>query len=474
VKAKIKSTRKKSVDLESEVESDFWSRIVWPGLLIVFFVSTPLIFTSGYAPEGWIFCTVYDLPKICYIAAFIPLFGVFYSIYIYNKSFPLESCIDFMRRNSGVKIFLLLLVVMALSLFGSLVVKTGLYHLADYILLGILGFILAQLFQKNRLRWVAVYALLTGLLTFTLLGLIQSTGYQLPFLKTIMGSASTFGYRNPAAHFIALVVPFVLFVAGHHYYLWRQSKTGLQLAFCIFFLFLFTAVVGLLFLNYSRVAIMALLAEVLVVPCFWFLSHRKFDKEPAKRSRSWRRLLVVTLLALVVIASLVMIFPKSRQRVKRSFKKFHRGGVARLLEFRYYHWGNSLMMIKDHPGLGLGLGNWPYNYPLYFKSFAYDPLYSYQVQVRRTHNDYLQLAAECGIPALLLFLLLWGRQFYLLRYSTTTGDDGEDWRLPILASLTAFSVIMFFSFPMQMAYSRMFCFFLLALGEARAWPALSK
>ena len=474
MKAKLKSTRKRSVTPEAVEVYDFWSRIVWPGLLAIFFVSTPLIFSSGYAPQGWIFCTVYDLPKVCYIAAFVPLFGVFYSIYIYSKNLHLESCTNFIHHNSGIKICFLLLTVMALSLFGSLVVKAGFYHLADYVLLGILGFILAQLFQQNRLRWVAVYALLAGLLLFTILGLIQSTGYQLPFLQPILGAASTFGYRNPAAHFIALVIPFVLFAAGHHYYLWRQSKTGLQLAFCIFFLLLFTAVVGLLFLNYSRAAIMALLAEVLVVPCFWFLSHRKIDKEAAKRPLNWRRLLVVTLFALVVIASLIIIFPKSRLRVERSFKKFHQGGVARLLEARYYHWGNSLMMIKDHPGLGVGLANWPYNYPLYFKSFAYDPLYNYQFQVRRSHNDYLQLAAECGIPALLLFLLLWGRQFYLLRYPSTAEDDGEDWRLPILASLTAFSVIMFFSFPMQMAYSRMFCFFLLALGEARAWPALSK
>jgi len=144
-----------------------------------------------------------------------------------------------------------------------------------------------------------------------------------------------------------------------------------------------------------------------------------------------------------------------------------------LLEFRYYHWVNTLMMIKQNPISGVGIGNWRFTYPLYYKSFAKDPLFNYRMQVRKTHNDYLQLAAECGIPALALFLLLWGRQFYLLRYSTAESDGKEDWRLPLTASLLAFSVIMFFSFPMQMAYSRMFCFFLLALGEARAWPALS-
>ncbi len=185
------------------------------------------------------------------------------------------------------------------------------------------------------------------------------------------------------------------------------------------------------------------------------------------------RVLASVLIFLIVISSLVMVFPDSRKRIESSFGKFKQGGVSQLLEFRYYHWANTLIMIKENPVLGVGLGNWRFTYPLYYKSFAKDPLFNYQMQVRRAHNDYLQLAAECGIPALLLFLLLWGRQLYLLRYSTVERDDGEDWRLPLTASLLAFSVIMFFSFPMQMAYSRMFCFFLLALGEARVWPALS-
>jgi len=130
-------------------------------------------------------------------------------------------------------------------------------------------------------------------------------------------------------------------------------------------------------------------------------------------------------------------------------------------------------MIRDHPVLGVGLGHWRLTYPLYYKSFARDPLCNYRVQIRKAHNDYLQLTAECGIPALLLFLLFWGRQFYLLRYREES-EDGMDWRLPLAMSLSAYSVIMMISFPLQMAFSRMFFFFLIALGEARAWPALSK
>ena len=450
-----------------------WSQKILTLLLVIFFGLSPLLVVSGYTPDGRLFCTLYDLPKINFIAAFVPLFGVFYGFYLYRNVSRMEACSAFLRQNLSVKLFLLLLVAMGASILGSLVVKAGLYNLSNYILLVILGFILAQIFLHNRLRWVAVYALLTALLIFTGLGILQFFSYKILFLKPILGPASTFGYRNPAAHFIALVIPFVLFAVWRHWRLWRACGSFMQFSLFGGLLVLALAALALLFMNYSRTAIMALLAETLVLPFVWFVSKKKAAGERGWKRQSLGRAFAYGLLLVVVIFALVMVFPQSRKRFEGSFNKFKQGGVPQVLEFRYYHWCNSLMMIKDHPILGVGLGNWRFNYPLYYKSLAKDPLFNYQMQVRKTHNDYLQLAAECGIPALCLFLLLWGRQFYLLRYATVESDDGEDWRLPLLASLLAFSVIMFFSFPMQMAYSRMFCFFLLALGEARAWPALS-
>ena len=475
-KIKHHKDRKNSANtvLASPVLSDLWLQKLWPLLLTVFFLLAPLFVVSSYTPDGRLFCTLYDLPKNYFIATFIPLFGLLYSFYLYQKPATIKPVSNFICSNMGVKIYLLLLLAMALSITQAMVIQAGIYHFIDYLLLGILCLILAQLFQQNRLRWVVVYTLLLALLIFAVLGLLQFFGFKIPFLLPILGPASTFGYRNPAAHFIAMVIPFVIFASGRHWFLWRHSRNSLQLVFFIVFAILAAGALALLFMNYSRVAIMALLAEVLVVPFFWFMSRKRDVENNKSRARRWLRLVTITSLLLIVVVSLIMAFPNSRRRVESSFKKFQQGGVSRLLEFRYYHWGNSLMIIKEHPVLGVGLGNWRFNYPLYYKSFAPDPTFNYNVQVRKTHNDYLQLAAECGIPALVLFLILWGRQFYLLRYSTTADDDGEDWRLPILASLTAFSVIMFFSFPMQMAYSRMFCFFLLALGEARAWPALLK
>jgi tetratricopeptide (TPR) repeat protein len=74
-------------------------------------------------------------------------------------------------------------------------------------------------------------------------------------------------------------------------------------------------------------------------------------------------------------------------------------------------WQNTLGMIKEHPWLGVGLGN--------FK-IAYQPYRSRKEQlstgpdvfVRRTHNEWLQLLAELGIPGFIFFLMIQGVLYY--------------------------------------------------------------
>ena len=451
-----------------------FSRQIPECLVFVFFALSPLIFFSGLAPDGHPYFTLYDLPKFYFIAAFAFLLAGFYCWSVGKDLTQASALVKFLLTSPGLRLLVLWCLALFFSSFQALVPAAAFLTLFHYFTLIVLYVVLARLFSRPSRRWAALYGLIVSLLIFVPVGIAQFLGFQVPFLMPILGPASTFGYRNPAAHFIALVLPFTLFAVWRHWRLWRAKGTGIQLSLFIGLLLPALAALVLLFMNYSRTAILALLVEALVLPFVWLVPKKEEVRSRGWKRRSWGRALACGLVLLVVISSLVMAFPESRKRVERSFEKFQQGGAARLLEFRYYHWGNTLMMIKENPVLGVGLGNWRFTYPLYYKSFAKDPLFNYRMQVRKTHNDYLQLAAECGIPALLLFLLLWGRQFYLLRYSTAESDGEDDWRLPLAASLLAFSVIMFFSFPMQMAYSRMFCFFLLALGEARAWPALSR
>jgi len=465
---KLISKKKRGGDVANKEKVAFLLLLLNGTLFIFFLIALLVVYSALDSVSGEPFFTLYDIPKASFIMTFLLLQIGLYLVYSAFTKLERDSFVNFIRVNSGVKILFLLLFLLAISTLNAAVASTAVSVLLQWLILGGAFIVWVQLFARLPGRWSAVYGLITALIIFNMIGIAQFFGLKIYFLLPILGPASTLGYRNPAAHFQALVIPFVLFAAWHCWRLWRTSGRK----YCFYGVIVLSGVAAssiiLIFMNFSRTAILALIIEVMVLPFFWL-----FTRSSGKKNWPIGRIMAVITISLSLVVILIYVFPKSRQRIYRSWEKFQQS-PAELLEFRYYHWGNTSIMIKDNPIFGVGIGNWRIIYPLYYKSFARDPLFNYHVQIRRVHNDYLQLAAECGIPALLIFLLLWGRQFYLLRFATLDHDDEEDWRLPLLASLLAFSVIMFFSFPMQMAYSRMFCFFLLALGEARAWPALSK
>lgn len=60
---------------------------------------------------------------------------------------------------------------------------------------------------------------------------------------------------------------------------------------------------------------------------------------------------------------------------------------------------SSVAMVRDRPGMGFGLGNWPHVYPRY-------ALFDDGVEVTQAHDDWAQWAAEGGLPFLLILLTL--------------------------------------------------------------------
>jgi O-antigen ligase len=74
---------------------------------------------------------------------------------------------------------------------------------------------------------------------------------------------------------------------------------------------------------------------------------------------------------------------------------------------RWAIWKDTVRLIDGHPWSGTGLGTFSAAYPAVQTAFA-------GRFVSHAHNDYLEFAAELGIPAA---LLLFGAVFYLLLQS---------------------------------------------------------
>ena len=71
-------------------------------------------------------------------------------------------------------------------------------------------------------------------------------------------------------------------------------------------------------------------------------------------------------------------------------------------------WGGAVQMIASNPILGVGYGAFPYLIHLYAPGLG--------EQFRDAHNSYLLIAAEMGIPTLLVFLWIVGLIFWKTRW----------------------------------------------------------
>lgn len=76
-----------------------------------------------------------------------------------------------------------------------------------------------------------------------------------------------------------------------------------------------------------------------------------------------------------------------------------RNDVAKMVGVRANYWRSAVGMIRDHPWRGVGLGNFGTRYPAYKQPQGW--------AVKRVHNQYLQFAADGGIPLLIAFLAIW-------------------------------------------------------------------
>jgi hypothetical protein len=129
-------------------------------------------------------------------------------------------------------------------------------------------------------------------------------------------------------------------------------------------------------------------------------------------------------------------------------------------------------MIKERPLLGVGTGRFREAYPDFQRKFFQNPASAswvpkvaagwkgnYNATVEAPHNEYLQIAAEMGLPGLILFsafLLI-----VLVGGIRRGGTSSPSWRNGCVAGCFAILVASFFGFPLHVPATGTL-FFLLA------------
>lgn len=242
---------------------------------------------------------------------------------------------------------------------------------------------------------------------------------------------STFGLSNFAAEYIIMSLPagFILTLFE------RRYLRFLSLPF-------FLSALYYLIIAKNRGGYMGFIAGFSLGAVL--LSARLIleDKVSLKRVISYA-------LAMVLLFALFLAFHPSGKKAVEKFKtSFDLNHPT--IQTRLHAWKAALNMIKDHPIVGVGMGNYEIFSWRYQTQKLEEMTLKTNTRVDKTHNEYLQVFSELGIIGLALFL-------WLLFEIVRTGLLGVfrcpyeffPYILAFLMGVVAILVDSLFAFPLQ-------------------------
>jgi len=268
--------------------------------------------------------------------------------------------------------------------------RVGWLRLTCYVLAFLIAF---QLYKRRRQSALGYVMAIVGLFEAGY-GLFQYlTGWPYVWTYATGLGRGTYVNRNHYAGLLEMVLPFV--VAGIWFRApWKHNTSyairwhnpfSPETAFWFTRLLLFAVVFTALVFSMSKMGIAAALTGLLLVTGIALVRSTK--REGA----------AIALLLLALPAAYAIWIGLAP--VAEHFELLGRPGS--LEQERLPIWRDTLALIRDYPLLGTGLGTYRWS-SLHYQSHLLNYIYDH------AHNDYLEFAADIGIPAaLLLFGSLW-------------------------------------------------------------------
>ena len=134
---------------------------------------------------------------------------------------------------------------------------------------------------------------------------------------------------------------------------------------------------------------------------------------------------------------------------------------------------NSLMILRDNPLNGTGIGSFHTVYPMYHSALrpTPEPGYSIKARPQRTHNDLMQAFVELGLlGGLLMTGCFVALVFMVLRLQGFGANTAQD-KLPLFLGISLFTLCVNatgdFPFQMPTAPAVLFIFFAVLTGLTR-------
>ncbi len=292
--------------------------------------------------------------------------------------------------------------------------------------------------ERSRLALLAKFVIVSVFLVggFAILQYYQVALFE--WMKRDTTVDSTMGHRNLLASFLVVAFPFVTYGLLEHEGRWRVASAVTMLISVFLLVVLQTRSAWIAFPG-GLVFSLAVLAFV-----------TKRARSTGDHLGTYRpRLIQMAALATAAV-SLALLFysPGARAPMRAqvgSMVQLEDASIHERLEL----WSRTVRMIREHPLLGVGLGNWRIVVPSYGAEGLRSDTGTLHFQ--RPHNDILWVTSETGLMGGLLYLAIFGSVLGVGARTMARTPSGRD-RLVLalmLAGVAGYGLDSLFSFPKE-------------------------
>lgn len=346
--------------------------------------------------------------------------------------------INFQQIKWAIPLFLLA-AIYGISIFQSLSqADTTLWFTKTFTYATFFFVLVKHQFEGNILwRKLTLFLFISFALSISLMFFDISTVQDISFLKkspNLHQIRGPFNHKNLFSSFLLLLLATICFQTFNQ----RKYLIFTLLAIAIF-------LVSIVFLQ-SKAVILSIVIGFGVLFFPWIFGFSKKYK---------RKLLAI--FGLITTLVIVLVLYK--------FENIKDIVFTGSLEERYYVWQNTFEMIKEHPVLGVGGGNFQIYFPKYgLEEFTYlnkEIALGYET-FQRPHNDFLWIFSETGFIGIFVYLFFIGSILvYSIKKSSSKGLKNRNKYFVFVLFLIAYIVIAIFDFPWERSeHQMMFLLFL--------------
>jgi len=347
----------------------------------------------------------------------------------------IKGIVDFFTNKLSIFIAILLFIMLASTIY-AVDKKIALSESARFITYIFMYFIIK--YELNNKKQINIFLKCYIFVSFVLscIGIVQYfTGFALAETfkqKNVFGegtkiAATLFNPNTYAAYLILIIFPVIMLS------IYEKNKKKK-----IFYILLSILVFTNLMMTFSRNALLGFGLGLLVLTFIYSIK---------------------LIFAIGGFGILTFFIPSVFERVK---------GIASLSqnESRIKIWETALMMIKEHPILGVGNGNYVTRYNEYISK--YKELKYYKYQAFTTHNSYLKIQSELGIIGTFSFIGVAVIALFRIKklYNTTTDKFDKPFYIGVMASVIAFLFMNLSDNLLFVPKATTYFWFLLATVEA--------